>query len=467
MVSQVVDHAQVIRQPGNDDSRLVSLTRKIQSADPIAFYQSGEGMFQGKRFYWENPSGQLIMAGLGFVENIHITGEAQRFQRIRDNWSDIVSGVNRIGVTGIEATGPVLFGGFSFESEDNGMNLWQAFGNGCFYLPEFLLTVVEGCSYLTLNVCCPKSGSPDAVLTEKERLVADLLRKKASHSPSSGPFYPDHIEKQDMAAWSFMVNKALQNIMTGSIDKVVLARTVQLHYDQKPKSERVLNRLRKEQCGNYIFCQESGQDYFIGATPERLIRKEGDKLYSTCLAGSAARGKNAEEDRELGRKLLHDQKNRKEHQYVVSMIREVFQNLCSSVAIPEKPILLKNRDVQHLYTPACGRCRRDVSLFDLVSRLHPTPALGGLPRTAAVQWIRENETERRGLYGSPIGWCDAEGNGEFAVGIRSGLVKPKKAILYAGCGIVKDSVPETEYRETQMKFRPMMSGLGVSSFGTC
>ncbi len=142
------------------------------------------------------------------------------------------------------------------------------------------------------------------------------------------------------------------------------------------------------------------------------------------------------------------------------MIKHAMNESCTSVSSPNHPEILKMRDIQHLYTPVKGIAKENVSLLTVVNRLHPTPALGGQPKQKAYEIIRELEILDRGWYGSPIGWFDTKDNGEFAVAIRSGLINGKDASLFAGCGIVGDSEPESEYKETMIKFRPMLSALG-------
>ena len=134
-----------------------------------------------------------------------------------------------------------------------------------------------------------------------------------------------------------------------------------------------------------------------------------------------------------------------EHQFVVEMIKEALEESCEDIILPDKPQLMKIRDIQHLYTPVIGKCKEDASLLMLVERLHPTPALGGLPKKEAVEKIRQVEELDRGFYAAPLGWMDYQGNGEFAVSIRSGLIQGKEASLFAGCGIVADSDSESEY----------------------
>lgn len=257
------------------------------------------------------------------------------------------------------------------------------------------------------------------------------------------------------------VEKVIDRIRKGDFAKVVLAREERFTFAGRLEASSVLERLREQQPTSYLFAFEQNGSCFIGASPEQLVKKEGDICYSTCLAGSIRRGKTIREDEELGHWLLQDEKNLQEHQFVVEMIKEAMAEACENVHIPTKPQLLKMRDIQHLYTPVVGENRRNVSLVSLVERLHPTPALGGTPREKALATIRALEPLDRGWYAAPIGWLDALGNGEFAVAIRSGLLQGNEASLFAGCGVVGDSDPLSEYEETKVKLKPMLSALGV------
>ena len=222
----------------------------------------------------------------------------------------------------------------------------------------------------------------------------------------------------------------------------------------------ILSRLQKEQPTSYLFAIKNENDCFLGATPERLVKRHDGKFYSTCLAGSIRRGKTKEEDDQLGNELLNDKKNLHEHAVVVHMIKDAMAACCEEVIASDQPQLYKVKDIQHLYTPVVGKAKEGVSLLQMVKKLHPTPALGGYPKEEAIKKIREVEHLDRGWYAAPVGWIDFAGNGEFAVAIRSGLLQGKEASLFAGCGIVGDSDPITEYNETLMKFRPMLSALG-------
>jgi isochorismate synthase len=206
---------------------------------------------------------------------------------------------------------------------------------------------------------------------------------------------------------------------------------------------------------------------FLGASPERLVRLHGGLLATSCLAGSIGRGADADADQALGARLLSSAKDLTEHAVVSEMLAESLAPICESLEVAPQPGLLRLSNVQHLYTPIHGTLalRPDGTrpcILDLVARLHPTPAVGGYPRSEALALIRRLEQLDRGWYAGPVGWLDHYGEGEFAVAIRSALLRAGEANLFAGCGIVGNSDPESEYRESCLKLKAMLGALTAS-----
>ncbi|MFE4429790.1 isochorismate synthase MenF [Peribacillus butanolivorans] len=437
---------------------LFSHIKKINCNNPLSFYQAGRERYAGERFFWEDPAKDITITGLGNVKKLQVASNADRYREVEMSWIKLQNNAVKTGVTDVEATGPLLFGGFSFDYETNSTLLWNQFGDNLFYIPAFMLSLVGEQAYLTTNLLC----SPD----DSEKLFIDMINERESfliESLNGTELRANTLVKQKEVKpkeWKQTVADAVEEIKTTDLDKIVLARELRLVFERSIDSEKVLEQLIAEQPLSYIFSLEAGGDCFVGATPERLIKKQGNEVFSTCLAGSMGRGKTEEEDACLGDELLHDQKNLQEHQYVVSMISNAFEAVCEKVIVPTEPKLMKNRHIQHLYTPVRGICNEGVTIFEFVENLHPTPAMGGLPKEEAVARIREIEGLERGFYAGPLGWVDAYGNGEFAVGIRSALLQDNEASLFAGCGVVEDSTPESEFQETGIKFNPMLSALG-------
>ncbi len=224
--------------------------------------------------------------------------------------------------------------------------------------------------------------------------------------------------------------------------------------------EKILLHLISQQPNTYLFVLEAKGQAFIGATPERLLQATDTHFLTASIAGSIARSSNEREDVTSGEKLLKDSKNIGEHQLVVERLTEQMHSFIKGKLTVSEKSLLKNRDIQHLCLTLKGSRQDGFSFLEVIRQLHPSPALGGVPKQAAIDWIAEKEPIGRGLYGGPIGWCSlTEDVGEFAVGIRSGVVSDTEVQLYAGCGIVPDSTPEAEYLETALKFQPMIRGV--------
>ncbi|PLT32193.1 isochorismate synthase MenF [Bacillus sp. V5-8f] len=436
---------------------LFSEVVEVDIINPLSFYRAGRENYLGERFFWQDPAKELIIAGLGKAETIQAEARGSRFRDVEHNWLALIGDAVKTGILQKAGTGPLLFGGFSFDHKKSDSILWDQFGDNLFYIPTFMLSIVNGQGFLTTNLIC----SPEdhiQLFMKKINERDTLLNGAASLEPGKQVLLEQREISPDQ--WKDTVATTINEIKETDLEKLVLAREMRLVFKDPVYSERVLENLSREQKASFIFSLEVGSDCFIGASPERLIKKTGGEMFSTCLAGSIARGKDKQDDDMLGHMLLHDQKNLIEHKYVVSMIEQAIKSVCHSVDIPKNPILMKNRHIQHLYTPVKGICDEFVSIFDVMDKLHPTPALGGLPKEKAVIRIRELEQLERGFYAGPIGWADSYGNGEFAVAIRSALLQGKEASLFAGCGIVESSTPESEYIETSIKFKPMLSALG-------
>ena len=226
-----------------------------------------------------------------------------------------------------------------------------------------------------------------------------------------------------------------------------------------------MRRLAGEYPTCTVFAVAQQDACFLGATPERLAQAHHGTVSTMALAGSIARGATPEEDRLLGERLRTSPKERAEHAIVVRALRVALAaspDVCSSVTAELEPCLAQLPNVQHLLTPIHAQLAPGKTLLDLVARLHPSPAVAGFPRAAALEVIRQREGFDRGWYGGPLGWLSAAGDGEFVVAIRSGLLRGREAWLYAGCGIVADSDPAAEYAESELKLRPMRSALGFS-----
>jgi menaquinone-specific isochorismate synthase len=309
---------------------------------------------------------------------------------------------------------------------------------------------------------------PGSSPSDVEQHIDDLFERARSwvQAPISIDKAPSNVRVEllpSRASWESSVATAVALIRQGALDKVVLAREERLLAGSLFSPVSTLARLRGFDSEAMLFAMQSGGSWFLGASPERLVRLRDKRVDVTCLAGSIGIGHDQEERHRLADLLLGSEKDLQEHEIVVRSTMSALSEVCEDVTrLPGTPRVATARAVQHLETPVSARMAEAGSVLDLVERLHPTPAVGGYPANRALSVMRELEEIDRGWYAGPFGWTDLDGSGEFAVAIRSALLLGRMASLFAGSGIVADSVPAAEFEETCLKLRPMLSALGAA-----
>ncbi len=259
------------------------------------------------------------------------------------------------------------------------------------------------------------------------------------------------------------VGEAVARIRAGALAKIVLARTCDIDCTTPPDIDALLARLCAQNASGYPFrIPLDGGATLVGASPEQLIAKRGASIASTPLAGSARRTGDHETDARAANALLASAKDQHEHAFVVAHIREVLEPHCRRLDVPETPVVLATPTMLHLASPITGELIDPAqSVLQLACLLHPTPAVGGVPSRLAQDHIAALEGFERAMFAGLVGWCDARGDGEWAVTIRCGTVTGRHVRLYAGAGIVGDSDPEAEWRETEAKLATMKQALGL------
>lgn len=455
MNRKLTDRANLGQTVGTE-ARFFTETIEVETLDPLAFFEAGRSHYGDHRFFWQNADKTVKLVGVG--QAAVLTADTHRFQSISRQWKALCGRL----IKEEKDMDPVLFGGFSFDPQTRQDDEWTAFQAAYFTVPLIQLKIDNGKTYVSINYVTDELEA--AAQFEGLRQERDRLIHIAQVDEFTLQGKPAIVSQTELATDRYMeaVENVTSQIKAQVAEKVVIARKIKLSFEEEFQKATALHAITNEQQASYHFGLQIGEEMFFGATPERLVEISKGQAYSACVAGSIHRGKTALEDQQLGEQLLRDKKNREEHQYVVDMITEVFSEFCSSLHVNKTPKLLKVRDIQHLFTPVEGKLAEDQDIFRLVEALHPTPALGGVPRKKALAIIRDEEQMDRGFYAGPIGWTDAAGNGEFAVAIRSGLLSGKDAYLYAGGGIVADSMPTEEYKETWVKFRPVLRALGGS-----
>jgi isochorismate synthase len=260
------------------------------------------------------------------------------------------------------------------------------------------------------------------------------------------------------AAYVEAVAAARRRIAAGGLQKVVLARMLVARADHALDRLALLQRLREREPDGRIFAVNG----FVGASPELLVSRYGAEVRTEAVAGTARRGRNPAEDMTAAELLLASAKDRAEHALVVDAIRRALRSTCTTLSIDAEPAVAQMRSVLHLKTDVRGRLGLPaLTALELAARLHPTPAVCGTPRAAAMRLIRELEPIDRALYAGMVGWQDVRGDGEWTVALRCAEVQDRLALVFAGAGIVADSDPEAELAETDAKFQSVLDALGV------
>ncbi len=262
------------------------------------------------------------------------------------------------------------------------------------------------------------------------------------------------------AEYAEAVVSATATIRAGELRKVVLARTIEVEAGRVLDPPRLAQRLRAVSPDAYTFAVPAGDGVLVGASPELLVARRGREVTANPLAGSAPRAGDPDEDRANAEALSASAKDLEEHAIVVEAVAEALRPFCEELTWDREPVLMETPNVWHLSTRFRGALRDPApSAVDLVLALHPTPAVGGTPRDAALAAMADLEPFDRGAYAGPVGWVDAEGDGEWAIALRCALLTGERATLSAGAGIVADSDPWAEVEETDRKFRAFLDAL--------
>ena len=343
---------------------------------------------------------------------------------------------------------PVFFSFNRFDAENPAPcdELFDAFPRLRFMLPEIVLIQTDAGSYLQVNSLSPVY----------QGRVRRFLKQAASAPARTRRTIPHRIEPDSREDWRRAVGEALAAIDAGVVGKVVLSRRQKLVADEPFSSKDLLVNLIDGDARGTVLLYRYADVFFCGCTPELLVRKDGARVSSMCLAGTCPVGADEQERRRLADELMADGKNRAEHDYVVRHVREVFRRVCFDVDVPQTPGIMPLTHVQHLHTPAAAQVLDGVSLWELMGDLHPTPAVSGTPVGEARMLIRRIERYNRGFFAGACGYIDAAGDGEFSVGLRTGVFDGETGWLYAGCGIVAGSEADAEYDEIGLKLKTIL-----------
>jgi salicylate biosynthesis isochorismate synthase len=415
-------------------------------------------------FVFEQPDRErAALAALGEVAHLRASGP-DRFAVVANRWRSL----SAAAVSDSDRT--IAVGGFAFAPEGGGAPHWAGFQPASLIVPEVVLTRrgarrgrSDGSDEVRLTLAA-MAGPDDLVADLMARLERRLVELRDESLPLLDPaptgryqvasaMPPEHYEAA--------VARAVALIEGGEIEKIVLAREVQIHAPRAYDPAAVFGVLREAFPSCFVFCVGRGDATLVAASPELLVRREGHRVSTLALAGSTRRSADPAVDDHLGEQLLRNESYREEHAIVARRIERALRPHAVWVAAAPEPVLVRIANIQHLATPIRAQLAAPIEALELAGLMHPTPAVGGEPAQPALQLIPALEGLDRGWYSGPVGWTDATGDGEFCVALRCALLRGGVARCYAGNGIVRDSDPASELAETEVKLQallPLLAG---------
>ncbi|WP_303907911.1 isochorismate synthase [Thiohalomonas denitrificans] len=405
--------------------------------------------------FWTHPDKDDLLIGVGIAFQINTEGP-RRFETLANEWRDLSWQNLDPDDTGCD---PMAFLGCAFDPNEPMRGIWAGFPNAGVFVPTLTMRQNGGDALLTYTARADQSR--DVTAAEWARITHYLVDAIAlAVAPAGSRTRLTRVAVAPEAGeWRQLVARAVEAIRAGRLTKVVPVRRLRVCAERHLAPARLALTLRHLYPSCTVFAAHLGGRCLIGATPERLVGIQGSRLTSEAIAGTERRAANDRQDRELGEALLASTKARHEHALVAEAVREALAPLCHRFTMQAIPELIKLRNLQHLRTPVSGDLRRGTTLLDVAKRLHPTPAVGGVPQADALCWLARHNPTQRGWYTGTVGWITPGGGGKLAVTLRCALLEDECADLFAGAGIVADSDPQAELEETELKFTAILEAL--------
>jgi menaquinone-specific isochorismate synthase len=384
----------------------------LPESGPLSWVRGGQGV-----------------VGWGVYAKTTVRGP-HRFRDAREWWHQQLATLSVTNTLNISGTGPILFASFAFDENEESVLV----------IPEIVVGARSGTSWMTW---IGDKAQPYLPKKAPDLAQPDFTWRDGSLTPNE---------------WMSRVATAIGEIEIGELEKVVLARDLIAVTDKDIDARPLLNNLSQNYPATWTF----SVDNLIGATPELLLRLSRGMVTSRVLAGTISKTGDDEKDLALAASLARSSKDLEEHEYAVRSVADALEPFCTSTNVPESPFVLHLANVMHLATDVTGaliESKADVDAFSLLARLHPSAAVCGTPTHMAMKVISSLEGMKRGRYAGPVGWIDAQGDGELGIALRCGEVSGSSIRIFAGCGIVSGSNPEKELKESNAKFAPMRGAL--------
>lgn len=432
---------------------LVSVTTRVEGIEPSAAIFASR-LASDRWFCWEQPDRGFALAALGVAHEARSRGE-RRFQDVARECLEAETVADE--PAGLPAgAGATWVGGFAFDPDGGGSSVWSSLAPASLVLPELSICRSGGETFLTANAEVRPGDDPERAASAIEARLAGLREEPL---PLLDPHPTERVEINSVRPpgdFERMIEAATGRIRAGEMSKIVLAREVLVSAAAAHDPAAVFSAMRAQFPSCFCFCCGTSEAAFIGASPELLLRRTGAGLSTVALAGSTRRSSDPAVDDHLGEQLLRSAKDREEHAIVAGRIARALRPHAVWVETASEPEIVKVANIQHLATPIVAQLAEPRSAVELAGILHPTPAVGGEPWSAAAAAIPELEQMDRGWYAGPVGWMDATEDGEFCVALRSALLRDREAHLYAGVGVVAGSEPAAELAETEIKLGALL-----------
>jgi isochorismate synthase len=450
------------RQARGDLPTLVSVSERLPGEhDPSGIVLSSRRPGAEPWFCFEQPDRDgTALAGLGCAYELGAQSE-WRFTELDSLWRQLSSRAADDGYEGPAGAGLVAVGGFAFTHEGARSPAWSGFSSASLIVPAVSFARLGAETWITVNVALTKADDTE---THRRRIAdrLDGLRERPLPMLDPAPTGTFHVHSaMPPSHYEEAVTRAVERIRRGELEKVVLAREVEVEAPTDHDPAAVFDVLRGGFPSSYVYAVGRDDATFIGATPELLVRRQGQRASTVALAGSIRRSADPAVDDHLGETLLHSGKNRHENAIVAQRIAKALSTYALWVTVAPEPVVIRVANIQHLATPIRAQLKSPAGVIELAGALHPTPAVGGEPNDVAQRMIPALEGMDRGWYAGAVGWTDASGDGEFCVALRCALLRGRRASCFAGAGIVGDSDPVQELAETETKLQallPVVSG---------
>ncbi len=428
----------------SDQAQLVTFSQPVQPTD-IAEWLGFQTLYP--RLFWMNREQNFAVAGIGIADTIAFEGAGNNEECF-----------SKFGLSVAEKKHDTrYFGGFCFNNSESQDSVWQKFSSFSFVLPLVQLTLENKTVTLSCHLWLESGDNLHAKISE----ITDILDQVVANADNTAIKLPELLNisyNPNEQSWIERCQKAIQTFETDGMDKIMLARQTVLEFSDSFSPLVFLLNYPYPKNAIYRFYFEPAENQaFFSFSPERLYRREGNMLLTEALAGTCSKKSVNGDDHDASETLLNSEKDIREHNYVKEMIKHELLKICNNIDMDDDLQVLQLHRLAHLYTRCSAWLKPEFEHDNAVlNLLHPTPAVGGVPKASAMEHIIELEPFSRGWYAAPVGWVSRDAS-EFCVAIRSALVNGRFAYLYSGAGLVKGSDPLSEWEEVEQKIGDILA----------